>query len=166
MQGKGIKILLDGVFSITESCFLKRRNCFSLTAGMETDLQLQSLGSPSLAPCLLQVLQERDALKVAHKPAVLVKIAPDLTAQDKEDIASVVREVRVRAWGTPSLPAEVSWLRPDCSLCGFLSVISRAGWVCHHVTHCITGIPWRYCWFGSRPLPSTESHELFGFQCI
>lgn len=43
-----------------------------------------------------QVLQERDALKGTRKPAVLVKIAPDLTAQDKEDIASVAREVRVR----------------------------------------------------------------------
>lgn len=41
------------------------------------------------------MLQERDALKGPHHPAVLVKIAPDLTAQDKEDIASVVREVRV-----------------------------------------------------------------------
>lgn len=40
-----------------------------------------------------QVLQERDALKGVRKPAVLVKIAPDLTAQDKEDIASVAREV-------------------------------------------------------------------------
>lgn len=40
-----------------------------------------------------QVLQERDALKGVRKPAVLVKIAPDLTAQDKEDIASVTREV-------------------------------------------------------------------------
>lgn len=40
------------------------------------------------------MLQEREALKRAHKPAVLVKIAPDLTAQDKEDIASVVGEVR------------------------------------------------------------------------
>ena len=38
----------------------------------------------------------------------LVKIAPDLTAQDKEDIASVVREVRVRAWGHPSQPVEAT----------------------------------------------------------
>lgn len=29
-----------------------------------------------------------------HKPPVLVKIAPDLTAQDKQDIADVVTEVR------------------------------------------------------------------------
>lgn len=59
------------------------------------------LGVPISGHMLLQVLQERDALKGAHKPAVLVKIAPDLTAQDKEDIASVVREVRAgaRAWG-------------------------------------------------------------------
>ncbi|XP_067399499.1 dihydroorotate dehydrogenase (quinone), mitochondrial isoform X3 [Emydura macquarii macquarii] len=46
--------------------------------------------------CLLaKVLQERDALRCARKPAVLVKIAPDLTAQDKRDIASVVTELGV-----------------------------------------------------------------------
>lgn len=43
-----------------------------------------------------QVLVERDLLPCEHKPAVLVKIAPDLTAQDKQDIASVVCEVRRR----------------------------------------------------------------------
>lgn len=42
----------------------------------------------------LQVLVERDLLPCKHKPAVLVKIAPDLTAQDKQDIASIVCEVR------------------------------------------------------------------------
>ncbi|KAF6077259.1 dihydroorotate dehydrogenase (quinone) [Phyllostomus discolor] len=42
-----------------------------------------------------KVLQERDALKGPQKPALLVKIAPDLTAQDKEDIASVVRELGI-----------------------------------------------------------------------
>lgn len=41
------------------------------------------------------MLQERDALQGARKPAVLVKIAPDLTAQDKEDIASVVGELGI-----------------------------------------------------------------------
>lgn len=40
-----------------------------------------------------QVLKERDALQGEHKPPVLVKIAPDLTAQDKQDIADVVVEV-------------------------------------------------------------------------
>lgn len=48
----------------------------------------QTLHSPSW-----QVLAERDALPSKHKPAVLVKIAPDLTAQDKRDIASLVCEV-------------------------------------------------------------------------
>lgn len=41
-----------------------------------------------------QVLVERDLLPCKQKPALLVKIAPDLTAQDKQDIASVVCEVR------------------------------------------------------------------------
>ncbi|XP_057569067.1 dihydroorotate dehydrogenase (quinone), mitochondrial isoform X2 [Hippopotamus amphibius kiboko] len=52
---------------------------------------LRNLQGKAELRCLLtKVLQERDALKVARKPAVLVKIAPDLTAQDKEDIASVL----------------------------------------------------------------------------
>lgn len=42
----------------------------------------------------MQVLAERDALPCERKPAVLVKIAPDLTTQDKQDIASVICEVR------------------------------------------------------------------------
>lgn len=51
------------------------------------------------APCAaLQVLAARDALPCAHKPAVLVKIAPDLSTQDKQDIASVVCEVRRGEW--------------------------------------------------------------------
>lgn len=41
-----------------------------------------------------QVLAERDMLPCERKPAVLVKIAPDLTTQDKQDIASVICEVR------------------------------------------------------------------------
>lgn len=42
-----------------------------------------------------QVLKERDALQEERKPPVLVKIAPDLTAQDKQDIADVVTEVGI-----------------------------------------------------------------------
>ncbi|KAM8775827.1 dihydroorotate dehydrogenase (quinone), mitochondrial [Rhynchonycteris naso] len=57
---------------------------------------LRSLqGKAELRHLLTKVLQERDALMGAHKPALLVKIAPDLTAQEKEDIASVVRELGV-----------------------------------------------------------------------
>ncbi|KAF6287897.1 dihydroorotate dehydrogenase (quinone) [Rhinolophus ferrumequinum] len=57
---------------------------------------LRSLqGKAELRHLLTKVLQERDALKGAQKPALLVKIAPDLTAQDKEDIASVVRELGI-----------------------------------------------------------------------
>ncbi|XP_012515923.1 PREDICTED: dihydroorotate dehydrogenase (quinone), mitochondrial isoform X2 [Propithecus coquereli] len=52
-------------------------------------------GKAELRCLLTKVLQEREALQGARKPAVLVKIAPDLTAQDKEDIAGVVRELGV-----------------------------------------------------------------------
>lgn len=41
------------------------------------------------------MLKERDALREQRKPPVLVKIAPDLTAQDKQDIADVVTEVGI-----------------------------------------------------------------------
>ncbi|XP_037371939.2 dihydroorotate dehydrogenase (quinone), mitochondrial isoform X1 [Talpa occidentalis] len=57
---------------------------------------LRSLqGKGELRRLLTKVLQEREALKGVRKPAVLVKIAPDLTAQDQEDIASVVRELGI-----------------------------------------------------------------------
>lgn len=45
-----------------------------------------------------QVLKERDALQENHRPPVLLKIAPDLTDQDKRDIADVVTEV----WSLPA----------------------------------------------------------------
>uniref|UniRef100_A0A8C3JQK3 Dihydroorotate dehydrogenase (quinone), mitochondrial n=1 Tax=Calidris pygmaea TaxID=425635 RepID=A0A8C3JQK3_9CHAR len=50
-------------------------------------------GKAELRDLLTKVLAERDALPFERKPAVLVKIAPDLTTQDKEDIASIVCEL-------------------------------------------------------------------------
>ncbi|XP_039187002.1 dihydroorotate dehydrogenase (quinone), mitochondrial isoform X3 [Crotalus tigris] len=44
---------------------------------------------------LTKVLAERDSLPGKHKPAVLVKIAPDLTSQEKQDIARIVSELGV-----------------------------------------------------------------------
>ncbi|NXW95219.1 PYRD dehydrogenase, partial [Alopecoenas beccarii] len=52
-------------------------------------------GKAELRDLLTKVLEERDALPCEHKPAVLVKIAPDLTTQDKQDIASVICELGV-----------------------------------------------------------------------
>ncbi|NWJ11282.1 PYRD dehydrogenase, partial [Crypturellus undulatus] len=52
-------------------------------------------GRGELRDLLSKVLAERDALPCERKPAVLVKIAPDLSAQDKQDIASVVCELGV-----------------------------------------------------------------------
>ncbi|XP_069757369.1 dihydroorotate dehydrogenase (quinone), mitochondrial [Narcine bancroftii] len=48
-----------------------------------------------LRSLLEKVMIERDNLKVKRKPAVLLKIAPDLTAEDKKDIACVVAELGV-----------------------------------------------------------------------
>ncbi|XP_034536414.1 dihydroorotate dehydrogenase (quinone), mitochondrial [Notolabrus celidotus] len=52
-------------------------------------------GKAELHRLLHTVLKERDALQGGYKPPVLVKIAPDLTAQDKQDIADVVTELGV-----------------------------------------------------------------------
>uniref|UniRef100_A0A8C8EL90 Dihydroorotate dehydrogenase (quinone), mitochondrial n=1 Tax=Oncorhynchus tshawytscha TaxID=74940 RepID=A0A8C8EL90_ONCTS len=53
-------------------------------------------GKGELRQLLYKVLKERDALQGGSRPPVLVKIAPDLTAQDKQDIADVVTEVSRR----------------------------------------------------------------------
>lgn len=97
------------------------------------------------------MLQERDALKGAHKPALLVKIAPDLTAQDKEDIAGVVREVR-------------GLTLPRRSLCGFLC--DTEGWfgICHDLIHKSGCLNKCLNESFSVPLPSSSS---WGFQaCV
>ncbi|KAM8799310.1 dihydroorotate dehydrogenase (quinone), mitochondrial [Eudromia elegans] len=52
-------------------------------------------GRAELRSLLSKVLAARDALPCERKPAVLVKIAPDLSAQDKRDIAGVVCELGV-----------------------------------------------------------------------
>ncbi|NXT80826.1 PYRD dehydrogenase, partial [Zapornia atra] len=52
-------------------------------------------GKAELWDLLTKVLAERDALPGERRPAVLVKIAPDLTPQDRRDIASVVCELGV-----------------------------------------------------------------------
>ncbi|CAL8350860.1 unnamed protein product [Merluccius merluccius] len=52
-------------------------------------------GKTHLHQLLQKVLKERDALQCERKPPVLVKIAPDLSAQDKQDIADVVTELGV-----------------------------------------------------------------------
>ncbi|NWQ78961.1 PYRD dehydrogenase, partial [Columbina picui] len=52
-------------------------------------------GKAELRDLLTKVLVERDALPGERRPAVLVKIAPDLTMQDKQDIASVICELGV-----------------------------------------------------------------------
>ncbi|KAM4614581.1 dihydroorotate dehydrogenase (quinone), mitochondrial [Discoglossus pictus] len=52
-------------------------------------------GKEQLHSLLAKVVKARDALPCEHKPALLVKIAPDLSARDKEDIASVVTELGI-----------------------------------------------------------------------
>lgn len=42
---------------------------------------------------VFQVTEERD--KLPHRPPLLVKISPDLTQKDKEDIAGVVTRSKV-----------------------------------------------------------------------
>ena len=45
----------------------------------------------------MQVLAERDKLPGNRKPPLLVKIAPDLTEQDKSDISAVCARKQVSA---------------------------------------------------------------------
>ncbi|CAL8247018.1 unnamed protein product [Lota lota] len=52
-------------------------------------------GKTHLHTLLHKVLKERDALQCERKPPVLVKIAPDLSPQDMQDIADVVTELGV-----------------------------------------------------------------------
>nr|XP_055072318.1 dihydroorotate dehydrogenase (quinone), mitochondrial isoform X1 [Misgurnus anguillicaudatus] len=52
-------------------------------------------GKEELRHLLDKVLKERDSLPSKNRPPVLLKIAPDLTAQDKKDIAEVIMEVGV-----------------------------------------------------------------------
>uniref|UniRef100_H3CJN9 Dihydroorotate dehydrogenase (quinone), mitochondrial n=1 Tax=Tetraodon nigroviridis TaxID=99883 RepID=H3CJN9_TETNG len=52
-------------------------------------------GKAELHQLLKTVMKERDAMQGECKPPVLVKIAPDLTAQDKQDIADVVTALGV-----------------------------------------------------------------------
>ncbi|KAG9267063.1 dihydroorotate dehydrogenase (quinone), mitochondrial isoform X1 [Astyanax mexicanus] len=52
-------------------------------------------GKKELRHLLAKVLKERDSLQGKNRPPVLVKIAPDLSQQDKQDIAEVITELGV-----------------------------------------------------------------------
>ncbi|XP_058257826.1 dihydroorotate dehydrogenase (quinone), mitochondrial isoform X2 [Hemibagrus wyckioides] len=52
-------------------------------------------GKKELRHLLEQVLKTRDTLQGVNRPPVMVKIAPDLSQQDKRDIAEVVTELGV-----------------------------------------------------------------------
>ena len=55
---------------------------------------------------VFQVTEERDSLTRKDKPPLLVKIAPDLTEQDKIDIAAVVARPAVSS----TLPSNLIYL--------------------------------------------------------
>ncbi|XP_066503975.1 dihydroorotate dehydrogenase (quinone), mitochondrial [Hoplias malabaricus] len=52
-------------------------------------------GKEELRHLLEKVLKERDSLEEKNRPPVMVKIAPDLSEQDKQDIAEVITELGV-----------------------------------------------------------------------
>ncbi|XP_063801544.1 dihydroorotate dehydrogenase (quinone), mitochondrial [Pseudophryne corroboree] len=52
-------------------------------------------GREQLHHLLTNVVKARNALPCGHRPSLLVKIAPDLSLRDKEDIASVVTELGI-----------------------------------------------------------------------
>ncbi|CAH1779373.1 unnamed protein product [Owenia fusiformis] len=56
-------------------------------------------GKQQLKDLLEKVVKERNELKCARKPPLLVKIAPDLTEKDQKDIAEVVTKTQSRVDG-------------------------------------------------------------------
>ncbi|CAN2389437.1 Dihydroorotate dehydrogenase (quinone), partial [Pristimantis euphronides] len=52
-------------------------------------------GREQLHRLLAKVVDARNALPLEHRPPLLVKIAPDLSLRDKEDIASVVTQLSI-----------------------------------------------------------------------
>ncbi|XP_072278660.1 dihydroorotate dehydrogenase (quinone), mitochondrial isoform X2 [Pyxicephalus adspersus] len=52
-------------------------------------------GREQLRHLLAKVVSSRNSLPPDHRPALLVKIAPDLSLRDKQDIASVVTELGI-----------------------------------------------------------------------
>ncbi|XP_041352569.1 dihydroorotate dehydrogenase (quinone), mitochondrial-like [Gigantopelta aegis] len=76
-------------------------------------------GRKALGTLLDQVVKERDSLHCDPKPALLLKIAPDLSDQDKQDIAAVVSREKGGVDGlivtntTTSRPSELQSLHKD-----------------------------------------------------
>ena len=82
MQGKKqLEYLLDQVRLLAKMCTWPRRSSSSWLYTFFVRISV------------LQVTKERD--KLSHRPPLLVKIAPDLTQKDKEDIAEVVTRSKV-----------------------------------------------------------------------
>ena len=64
------------------------------TIGLSSSGLRELQGRSQLSQLLDLVVEERD--KLPNRPPLLVKIAPDLTDKDKEDIAAVVTRRKVR----------------------------------------------------------------------
>ncbi|KAK3533325.1 hypothetical protein QTP70_016030 [Hemibagrus guttatus] len=60
-------------------------------------------GKKELRHLLEQVLKVRDTLQGANRPPVMVKIAPDLSQQDKQDIAEVIT-AHLSWWSSGRIP--------------------------------------------------------------
>ncbi|XP_019512288.1 PREDICTED: dihydroorotate dehydrogenase (quinone), mitochondrial isoform X3 [Hipposideros armiger] len=107
---------------------------------------LRSLqGKAELRHLLTKVLQERDALKGAQKPALLVKIAPDLTAQDKEDIASVVREWSGTKPAISPRCGGLAWLLSQTLQGSFSASVSATPGGFFSLSHTAAGHRWTDC---------------------
>ena len=91
MQGR--EQLQELVDKVSRDCFCQESNhgnIFPLCLSCCQECNHGNIHCLYLCCCCEQVLEERDKLPCEKKPAVLVKIAPDLSEQDKIDIASVV----------------------------------------------------------------------------
>ncbi len=61
------------------------------TAGLR-DLQKKE----NLKTLLTSVMEARDGLTVTPKPLVFLKLSPDLNAQERKDIANVIKDKKVK----------------------------------------------------------------------
>ncbi|XP_073440640.1 dihydroorotate dehydrogenase (quinone), mitochondrial isoform X1 [Dendrobates tinctorius] len=74
-------------------------------------------GREKLHHLLAKVVNARNSLPYEHRPAILVKIAPDLSRSDKEDIAAVVTELGIEGLiVTNTTVSRPSTLKDPCSI--------------------------------------------------
>lgn len=91
---KQVKSVLSDIF-IIRSC-IKTNELISSCVQISLLQEILYFHHLVLVLVVIQVLKERDSLRTEKRLPVVVKIAPDLSTQDKQDIAEVIMEVSLR----------------------------------------------------------------------